>query len=108
MKPFAPSFVDWPLHDAVLSSIVLDWHSSSCAINLRAQAQPDQKARSCTIIFQGVRHLAVPHHSPWGPSACINHLRLDGDNYVIEVQSGDVIVVEADTVRFEFIEEDGA
>ena len=95
-------FVDWPLHDAVLREIVVDWKSQSCRIHVSAFLEPNARAVPCTLTWRGVKEVRVPMFQPWGRSIFINSQAKESPNrYLIEVQSGDVIIIEADEGGFE-------
>ena len=91
------AFESWPLHDAVLETVQLDWRARTCEISLRAFLVAGLPAKRCAIVATGVRGLRLPHHAPWGDSSFVNTHRLDADGrFVIEMQSGDVLELEAD------------
>jgi hypothetical protein len=85
---------DDPLHDATLEEISFDWSNGVVELRLRAAAGP------CVVRGVGVTKLSAPRAHPWGPSSSVNELR--GPRTVgerafleIEMQSGDVIEIEA-------------
>jgi hypothetical protein len=83
------------LHDATLLRIEVDWASSSVVMYIRTGTVGELR-----LEVAGASHLEVPHHNPWGPSVSINEVRgpsgLPGgpQRLEIEMQSGDVLVVE--------------
>lgn len=86
-----PMIESLPLHDATLKAVVLVWAEGRCVLELSSSHDP-----SCELIFTGVSQLQVPRHRPWGPSVSINAVRRVQDNtYEVEVQSGDVLRIEA-------------
>lgn len=95
-------FEHWPLHDAVLYEIRLEWDLRTCAILVAAFVDRDKPAQRHTLRFTEVTSAVVPHAEPWGPSVFINQQSLGADGtYLIEVQSGDVIAIHAAAVTFE-------
>jgi len=81
------------LHDAVLESFSFVWDDGICHMLFRVT--PD---KSWSIMFQGVTNFVVPREQPWGPSVCVNEFRHDPDgNVEIEMQSGDVIKLHAES-----------
>lgn len=87
------------LHDATLDSIELRWSSGEAIVKLRTEQG------SCSVVGSGVRRLACDRQLPWGFSVSINEIRgpsADGAGVFvleIEVQSGDVVRIEADAFR---------
>jgi hypothetical protein len=89
-----------PLHDAVLRSVAIDWELKSCRFNLVAFSQPGASAMPHVLEFSGVTSLHMPHAEPWGPSSSINSASCSEHGFRIEMQSGDVI--EVDALHFTF------
>jgi hypothetical protein len=88
------------LHDWTLTKITLDWHQGQLLINLE-----DTNRMPKTIIAKGVRDLHIPRMNEWGPSNRINDvaeagLQLSSNRSMqIEMQSGDVIRIEASELQ---------
>lgn len=84
------------LHDATLEAVELQW--SSGEVVLRIRMQPLR-----VIVASGVRRLGCDREIPWDMSASINAVRgpvatSDGEAVLeIEMQSGDLIRIEAAT-----------
>jgi hypothetical protein len=96
----AKNFSAWPLHDAVLHSITVDWVAMRCVFSLHVFVREGEDAQACQMTFEGVKHLIVPHQQPWGPSAYVNaQSRAENGAFVIEMQSGDEIRLEAIDAR---------
>ncbi len=90
------NFEDWPLHDAVLQDVSVDWEERTCTVRLLVFLDPKKNAVPCLAIWQGVSGVEIPMAAPWGRSIHINAQRRDGTNrFLIEVQSGDTIAIEA-------------
>jgi len=85
---------DLGLHDATLEKLSLDWRSGHADVFLRA-------ATGVVILrASGVTNLVCPRLHPWGRSSSVNEVRgplaQNGHSILeIEMQSGDVIVIEA-------------
>lgn len=95
-------FEEWPLHDAVLREVVVDWKNRACRIHVAAFLDRAKVAVPCTLTWTAVREVRIPMLSPWGPSVSINsQSRAGASRFQIEVQSGDVIMIEAESGRFE-------
>lgn len=92
------------LHDATLVSVDFRWLDGQVALLFRAQLG------AMTVTAHNVTSLVVPRENPWGPSVSVNSTRvLNGTGsslrrLVIEMQSGDEIVIDAE--RFEIGSED--
>jgi hypothetical protein len=86
-------FKDLPLHDATLHTIRIDWRAGVCTLML------DAASGSHELIFTGLLGIAIPREQPWGPSVSINDVRERDGGYEIEVQSGDVLRIVAESWR---------
>jgi hypothetical protein len=90
------------LHDATLLGLSLTWGKQP-ALTVRFRTSG---LLIVTLTAQRVKLLHCPQVAPWGPSVSVNDVRGPRDagngfqRFEIEVQSGDVIVVEAQ--RFEW------
>jgi hypothetical protein len=90
------------LHDATLLALRVDWATATLRIELRTG---DQTAPRNDIIATGLRNLICDREQPWGPSSSVNEVRGpvelgDGSHRLeVELQSGDVIVVEAGRIE---------
>jgi hypothetical protein len=91
MEPFSGSR---NLHDATLETVSLDWRAGVAEVRL--------KSESGTVLLRAsaVARLSCPRLYPWGPSSSVNEVRslrtADGRAALeIEMQSGDVIAIEA-------------
>ncbi len=84
------------LHDSTLKAIVLKWESAVCEIEISEAPLTIGK-----LTFSGVVSVLIPRRQEWGPSASIMrvHQILDGQ-FAIEMQSGDVLRIEASTVTW--------
>lgn len=86
------------LHDATLVAMELRWSSGDGILRIRT-GDPTRPLR--VVVASGVRRLGWDRHMPWGFSDSINEVRgpvtaADGTSVLeIEMQSGDVIRVEA-------------
>ncbi len=96
MSPIA-GFLEWPLHDAILHSIRFEWEAHRCVIVLDAFLAQGQEAKRCHVEFERVTSINVPCKAPWAFSVRINGQSVAGRDFVIEMQSGDEIHVEADS-----------
>ena len=84
------------LHDATLRSVLLNWKEGRCSFNLSTAEAPE-----CSLEFSGVSQLAIPRELPWGPSVSVNGFTCLGTGvYELELQSGDVLSIEAQACKF--------
>ncbi|TCS36773.1 hypothetical protein BCF53_12247 [Reinekea marinisedimentorum] len=94
-------FDDLPLHDGVIRYIDLSWSDFKIDILLSAFLRSGQNAKPCKLSFYGVANFEAPHKSPWGESASISNAREVAGGFEVEMQSGDVLLIEAE--GFDFI-----
>jgi hypothetical protein len=86
------------LHDATLDGISLEWRTGLVRIAIRLESH---EITHVELHALETRHLACPRREDWGKSTYINEVRgphpVDGGGVrlEIEMQSGDVIEVEA-------------
>ena len=85
------------LHDATLVSVQLDWATGTAVLALRTGLP---EAPIVAVIGEGTTHLRCPRKLPWGESVSISEVRgpvahEHGARLEIEMQSGDVLEVEA-------------
>lgn len=94
------------LHDATLVSLSLNWASGEARLELRAGLS---SAARLLIEADGTALLQCPRRCPWGESVSINEVRGPinaphaGMHLEIEMQSGDVLTLEAEAIRIRAI-----
>lgn len=85
-----------PLHDATVQQIRFCWQEAVCTLQLSTTEDGER-----FLVFSGVTDLHIPKEQPWGPSVSINAGRQVGLNrFEIELQSGDVLRVQAKEWKF--------
>jgi hypothetical protein len=91
------------LHDATLVSLTVDWCGKAAEVRFRRSGD-----RTTRLSALGLSYLAVPHREPWGPSVSVNQVREeigtgpDNRHHVeIEMQSGDIIQIDASRIEWE-------
>lgn len=88
---------DIDLHDAVLENIIVNWEAQTVILRLGEFGT----RKKIDITAHDFTNLSVPRDNPWGDSKSINNttspkLQENGNYlYTIEMQSGDVIEIEA-------------
>lgn len=94
---------DFGLHDATLVAVHLVWADGTCIMTVRQSLLSD-----CTLTFTGVSNLILPRTQPWGPSQSINSAsQRNKGQYEIEMQSGDLIKIDASNVKLTSIANGG-
>ncbi|WP_431256915.1 hypothetical protein ACQ86G_19755 [Roseateles chitinivorans] len=84
-------FDELRLHDATLLSIEVDYGTGRCELLMHPVGEDRQ-----ILVFDGISALCLPRQAPWGRSSAINALRQpDPQAFEIELQSGDVLRIEA-------------
>ena len=98
---------DYRLHDWTLDHLVFDWCDGRLRLILREFSTLD----GWVLIAEGVKDLRVPRRLEWGFSRAINSsegpLEVESGDLVmrIEVQSGDEIEIEAESIELVRTEE---
>jgi len=88
---------DIPFHDATLKSIYFKWAERTCIIDISIWNFPNS-----VLFFNNVTEIIIPRQDEWGPSSSINKVRNIGTNlFEIEIQSGDVIRINASEWSFD-------
>lgn len=89
---------DYNLHDAKLSKIEYCWKSKILKIFLNAYLEypeSNELTQVCLSLYK-VRDIHIPQKEDWGPSNYVNDVSEAEGKYSIEMQSGDMINIEAD------------
>jgi hypothetical protein len=91
------------LHDATLVRLECRWEDGCTTVHLRTGVSSFPEAQ---IVANGARRIECPRLHPWGASVSINEVRgpvtlpdEQGSRLEIEMQTGDVIVLEAEAFR---------
>lgn len=94
-------FDSLPLHDAVLYRASLEWEPRVFSLEVAVFLDCSKPAIVAMLTWTGVRSVRLPCESPWGPSVFINRACKAGPGlYELEIQSGDVLQIEADSFSF--------
>jgi hypothetical protein len=96
------------LHDATLHSVQLDWASGDVRFELSAAVEDGGGVSRVVLHAREVSLLHCPRQLKWGPSASLYQVRsslsLKGVlRLEVEVQSGDIIEVEARDIAVEVV-----
>lgn len=79
------------LHDATLLAVRTSWEDGTCVADIEHGT-----LGKCALTFHAVSHLTLPRKQSWGRSVSINSFSaLSNGQYEIEMQSGDLIKIEA-------------
>ena len=94
------SFEKLPLHDAILQQITIDWENSVTTFNLLGFLKVSKPASPCSLKFNGVTDFRCPRNNDWGLSNLILDSSFMNGEYHIQMQSGDIISIEAKGYEF--------
>lgn len=94
------------LHDATLKSIVICWESGEVVLSLAMGGPAWDRPR---IVATGTVSFTCTREEPWGHSVSVNSATIvpietscgTKQRVRIEMQSGDLIEIVADDIRFE-------
>ena len=82
------------LHDGTFVSVALDWDAAQCTVLIRLRDGVK------TLLWRNVTRIAVTKTQPWGPASSVNSLtQSSGRSYVLELQSGDLLEIDADELE---------
>jgi len=95
------NFENLQLHDATITSLSYLWEAKALSIVGQHFSREKGEAVEFTLMFNSVTGVSIPHCEEWGPSSCINvtGFKVPLTHY-IEMQSGDVITIEATGFKF--------
>ena len=94
--------VEW--HDATLIAMRLGWDDGTCVADI-----DHGTLGRCMLTFSEVSHLTLPRKQGWGRSVSINSFSVPtSGQYEIEMQSGDLIKIEATGVTFATARQSGS
>ena len=88
-------FEDLPLHDAVVKDFCFLWKQSIVEIHLSVFKTFKERAKPHLLKFCDIRGFYCPQKCEWGMSECVNSNAFKDGFYEIQMQSGDVVKVEA-------------
>jgi hypothetical protein len=79
------------LHDATLVTVLINWADGTCLAEIR-----HGELGMLALTFSTVSSLTLPRRQSWGRSESINSFSMPTNGrYEIEMQSGDLITIEA-------------
>ncbi|WP_220719580.1 hypothetical protein [Agarivorans litoreus] len=94
------SFETLPLHDALLGRIEIDWDTALVWLDLQAFSEVSESALPYCLLFRVVTDFRYSRINEWGPSNSILDAKMLGDEYHIQMQSGDSIFIKASGYEF--------
>ena len=93
------------LHDATFLGLTLCWQKGEAVLSFQTGRAGQA---SLSLRARGVHKLCCPRQQPWGPSVSINSVREQPSpsspalrDLIVEMQSGDEIVVVAESFLLE-------
>ncbi|WP_339067800.1 hypothetical protein [Teredinibacter turnerae] len=94
-------FEDLNLHDATINSVSYLWEGKTLTVQGEYFSVEKGEPIGFALSFHGVTCVSLPHQEEWGASASINGTKFSAPTtYSIEIQSGDVITIEAAGYKF--------
>ena len=87
------------LHDSLVKDILIDREDESIVIRIATAEYYYPETRRASIIAEKVSSFTCPVKNPWGRSCSINEVVKNGSRLKIEMQSGDIIVIEAEAFK---------
>jgi hypothetical protein len=95
------------LHDAILLSVDLKWEENTAVLRFEPVQLDTVREERVVIRSSGVYIFSYQHRQPWGRSKHVNRVELRESphsgfrQFQLEMQSGDLIEFEAETITFE-------
>jgi hypothetical protein len=96
------NFEQLPLHDAILGLIDIDWDEAFVKLNLHVFIEITKPAEPYQLKFIGVTNFSCTRDNEWGPSNSVLEVNIVGDEYQLQMQSGDKILIKADAFEFKY------
>ena len=95
------NFEDLQLHDSTIISISYLWEVKTLSVIGKCFSKEKGRSVEFTLSFNSVTGVSIPHIEEWGPSTSINGTEFERPiKHHIEMQSGDVITIEAIGFKF--------
>lgn len=93
------------MHDWVLNNILINWIDGNIEIHLK-----NNSSEGYILFCKDFSNIKIPRQNDWGESISINetskiHTQINGNSsMIIEMQSGDKIILEAKEFRLSKME----
>ncbi len=87
------------LHDSIVKDILIDRKEEFVVIRITTAELYFPETEGVSIIAEKVSSFTCPMKNPWGRSCSINEVVKKGNRLEIEMQSGDTIMVEAESFK---------
>lgn len=87
--------IDESFHDYILDEIKFNWKEKNISITLKGFDDDYE------LVVQEFTSAIIPRHDPWGPSDMVNEISIEQKTQTlvqVEMQSGDVLKIEAQNV----------
>lgn len=95
-------FEKLPLHDATIILISYEWSAKAVSVVGNLYNPATQKISIFKILFTNASLINIPHAEEWGSSdSVLETVVLDASKYQIQMQSGDLITIMAESFSFE-------
>lgn len=92
------------LHDDIFTKVVIDWKKASVELYFKICAYPNEPkiGETRVILLENFNSFSITRKNEWGESIYVNEADITISNNLyhleIEIQSGDLIIVEAENV----------
>jgi hypothetical protein len=96
------NFEQLPLHDAILGLIDIDWDEAFVKLNLHVFIEITKPAEPYQLKFIGVTNFSFTRDNEWEPSNSVLEVNIVDDEYQLQMQSGDKILIKADAFEFKY------
>lgn len=95
------SFDNLPLHDAVLRTMVVDWGRAEIILSVSAFVMKGEEAVPYILKFSSVTMFEGSRFNEWGASNSIFDAKASGTEFMIQMQSGDIIKIKAASFAYQ-------
>ncbi|PTX10519.1 hypothetical protein C8N40_11720 [Pontibacter mucosus] len=87
------------LHDSIVKEILIDRKEESVVIRVTTAELYYPETEAISIIAEQASYFTCSMKNPWGRSCSINEVVKKGNRLEIEMQSGDIIMIEAESFK---------
>lgn len=89
------SLNDLKLHDSLLFEILISWSDNTVELVIDHYKHKIKHNDYLRLLFHQATKINIPMDAPWGESARINTTKSIGQEFIIQMQSGDEIKLNA-------------
>lgn len=92
-------FTNLNLHDSTLHVVRYEWSKKTLELSIQTSSVDSQSI----LTFSGCKRVNFTQTESWGPSSSINSTSYSNGVYFVELQSGDIIEIEANSFLFQVL-----